>query len=231
MNPTTIAQKNLAFVGMFMALSVVAISLGIGAYIAHAATIDRQLDFGSTGQEVIDLQTYLSTDMSLYPSRLVTGYFGPLTQAAVQRFQTAQGIVSSGSPSTTGYGRVGPTTLARLNVLTNGGGQSFNTVPVLSPILVQRGQTTATFSWTTNEPTIGQVYWSTSNIRADEATGPGQTPFVSGTLALDAGGLQTNHVITVSNLQPNMTYFYFVRSIDAGGQMSVVLPATFQTLN
>ncbi|MFA6278889.1 MAG: peptidoglycan-binding domain-containing protein [Candidatus Paceibacterota bacterium] len=72
---------------------------GIGSYVAHAATIDSQLDFGSTGQEVTDLQTYLSTNINWYPSGLVTGYFGSLTQGGVQKFQTAEGIVSSGSPS------------------------------------------------------------------------------------------------------------------------------------
>lgn len=53
----------------------------------------------------------------MYPEKLVTGYFGPLTLKAVQRFQTKYGIVSSGSPSTTGYGRVGPRTRAKLNEL------------------------------------------------------------------------------------------------------------------
>jgi peptidoglycan hydrolase-like protein with peptidoglycan-binding domain len=39
-----------------------------------------------------------------------TGYFGPLTQEAVQKWQAAHGIVSSGTPDTTGYGAVGPST-------------------------------------------------------------------------------------------------------------------------
>lgn len=44
-----------------------------------------------------------------------TTYFGLLTEQAVQRFQKKYGIVSSGSPSTTGYGFVGPRTRAELN--------------------------------------------------------------------------------------------------------------------
>ncbi|MFA6278888.1 MAG: hypothetical protein WCS97_02990 [Candidatus Paceibacterota bacterium] len=52
---------------------------------------------------------------------------------------------------------------------------------------------------------------------------------MSGTLALDVGGLQMSHSITVSNLQSNTLYYYFVRSIDASGDMSVVLTNTFQT--
>lgn len=44
-----------------------------------------------------------------------TNYFGTLTQNAVERFQAKYGIVSSGSPATTGFGHVGPKTRAKLN--------------------------------------------------------------------------------------------------------------------
>src|SRR3989344_114495 len=37
-----------------------------------------------------------------------TGYFGTLTTQAVQKWQKVAGIVSSGTPSTTGYGAIGP---------------------------------------------------------------------------------------------------------------------------
>lgn len=223
-------RTNIAFIATFLALFLM-ISLSMGAYRAHAATISTSLDFGSRGQEVTDLQNYLAGFPALYPSGLVTGYFGSLTQAAVQRFQTEQGIVSSGSPATTGYGRVGPQTMARLNTLmgTVSSNVSWDTVPIQSPISVQYTSATATYSWTTNEPTRGQVFWSTSPIQSDEATGPNQTPYVSGTLALDAGGLQTNHVVTVSNLQPNTTYYYLVRSIDSAGNITMILPNGFRT--
>ncbi len=197
-----------------------------------SAAISSSLDLGARGPQVTELQTYLATNASIYPEGLVTGYFGPLTQAAVQRFQAAQNIVSSGSPSTTGYGRVGPMTIARLAVLMGGGSNvSWDTVPVQSAVSEQHTNTTATFSWTTNEPTQGQVYWSTLPIQSDEATGPRQTPYVSGTLATDAGGLQTSHTVTVSNLQVNTTYHYLVRSIDNGGNITMILPRSFQTSN
>lgn len=61
-----------------------------------------------TGGEVTKLQQFLS-DSDLYDGP-VTGYFGPLTLSAVQKFQAESGTVSSGSPDTTGYGRVGPAT-------------------------------------------------------------------------------------------------------------------------
>lgn len=230
MNNFSITQKNIAFMGTLLGLFSI-LSFG-AASLAHAATISSQLDLGSTGQDVTTLQTYLSSNANWYPSHLVTGYYGNLTKGGVEGFQTSEGIVSSGSPATTGFGRVGPTTLAHLNAAMNSGDtnqSTLYTVPVLSPVSVQRSQTTVTFSWTTNEPTIGQIYWGTSYVDANEATGPHQTPFVSGTLALDAGGLQTSHTITVSNLQANMTYYFLMRSIDASGDISETLTNSFQT--
>ncbi len=226
------ARTNLATIGTFTALFFV-LSLGIGSVAAHAATITTQLDFGSQGQEVTDLQTYLSTNSNWYPSGLVTGYFGGLTQGGVQKFQTSEGIVSSGTPASTGFGRVGPTTMAHLNAAMNPGNQStLYTVPVLSPVTIQRGSTSATFMWTTNEPTTGQIYWSANSVQSDEATGPHQTPYIGGTLATDANyAKSTEHSITVSNFQPNMTYHYVMRSIDASGDMSITLDNTFQTTN
>ncbi len=229
MTTKTILSKNLALLGVGFAV-IIFVSFGFGSLSAHAATISQQLELGSQGQDVSTLQGYLSTNSEWYPSALVTGYFGSLTQGGVQKFQTAQGIVSSGSPATTGYGRVGPSTLAKLNSLMNYGGQSnLYTAPILSPLVIQTTQTTVTLSWSTNEPTTGQVYWSTNPIQSDEATGPNQMPYVSGTLALDAGGLQTNHMITVSNLQSGTVYHVFTRSTDASGDMTLTLDDTFRT--
>jgi|GEM_PF-731795 len=201
-----------------------------GIQIAYAA-ITSQMDLGDRNAEVTELQTYLAANASIYPEGLITGYFGQLTKAAVERFQTAQGIVSSGTPASTGYGRVGPTTMARINSLMGSGGGpvSWDTVPVLSNPVVTVTNTSATFTWTTNEPTQGQVYWDEIPLRSDEATGPRQQPFVSGALALDAGGLQTNHTVTVSNLQANRTYHYLVRSFDSVGNGSMIWPTSFRT--
>ncbi len=223
----SILQKNLAFIGVSSALFFV-LSFSVAA-LAHAATITSQLDVGSTGPNVTTLQTYLSGNINWYPSGLITAYYGSLTEGGVRMFQTSEGIVSSGSPSTTGFGRVGPITLAHLNAIMNGDARSSDTVPVLSPITINRGSNSVTFSWTTDEPTTGQIYWDTTSIRADEATGPDQTPYVSGTLVQDATGRTTNHVVTISNLQSNATYFYFMRSIDSNGNISEIMPSSFQT--
>lgn len=229
---TTIRTNSFLFT-LFAALAFLS-ALLIGAASASAA-ITTTLDFGARGDNVIQLQTYLATNASIYPEGLVTGYFGALTRTAVERFQTAQGIVSSGTPATTGYGRVGPQTMARINALMGNtpppSNVNWDTVPIQSFVSVQPTGTTATFSWTTNEPTMGQVFWSGSQIQADEATGPRQTPFVSGTLATDGDVLRTSHVVVVSGLQPNTTYYYLVRSIDSGSNITMIWPTSFRTGN
>jgi len=68
----------------------------------------------NAGGEVTKLQKMLANDPSVYPEKLITGYYGSLTEKAVQRWQTKQGVVSSGSPATTGYGVVGPQTRAKI---------------------------------------------------------------------------------------------------------------------
>ncbi len=77
---------------------------------AAAIPLTRNISFGSRGGDVAVLQRLLISEGLLASE--ATGYFGALTQAAVQRFQAQNGIVSSGSPSTTGYGAVGPKTRA-----------------------------------------------------------------------------------------------------------------------
>ena len=73
----------------------------------------RTLSRGMSGADVTALQQFLVTK-GLLPQSSVIGIFGPATEAAVKKFQSQQGIVSSGTPSTTGYGIVGPRTRATI---------------------------------------------------------------------------------------------------------------------
>ena len=75
--------------------------------------LTRTLSRGSSGADVPALQNYLIRQ-SLLASGNNTGFFGSLTEAAVQRWQAQHSIVSTGSPATTGYGAVGPETRAAL---------------------------------------------------------------------------------------------------------------------
>ena len=74
--------------------------------------ITRQLTYGMTAQDVKTLQTWLSLDKEVYPEGITSGFFGPLTLQAVQRFQLKYHVVDS--PSSQGYGVVGPATRAEL---------------------------------------------------------------------------------------------------------------------
>jgi peptidoglycan hydrolase-like protein with peptidoglycan-binding domain len=74
----------------------------------------KNLYFGSTGAEVTLLQKTLFADGD-YPQDLITGYYGNLTTKAVQAFQTKHGVISYGTPDTTGYGAVGPRTRRALD--------------------------------------------------------------------------------------------------------------------
>jgi len=74
------------------------------------------LSLGMRNEEVQKLQEILAKDPQVYPEGLVTGYFGPLTHAAVIRFQEkyAEEILEPISlPAGTGF--VGERTLAKLN--------------------------------------------------------------------------------------------------------------------
>jgi len=84
-----------------------------------AVQISRNLSFGARNGDVRILQQILSEapvgGPDIYPEALVTGYFGPATQRAVQRFQCKYDIICSGSPGTTGWGVVGPRTRVKIN--------------------------------------------------------------------------------------------------------------------
>jgi peptidoglycan hydrolase-like protein with peptidoglycan-binding domain len=73
------------------------------------------------GDDVMYLQQILNKDVDTQIASTGLGspgnesaYFGPLTEKAVQRFQVKHGIVSSGTPQTSGFGAVGPKTLLKL---------------------------------------------------------------------------------------------------------------------
>ena len=70
-------------------------------------SLTRTLSFGSSGADVASLQTFLGISPA-------TGYFGSITQNAVEQWQAQNGVVSSGTPATTGYGVVGPHTEAAI---------------------------------------------------------------------------------------------------------------------
>ena len=73
-------------------------------------SLTRTMKRDSRSSEVYALQSFLALDKSIYPEGLATGYFGPATERAVQRFQAKGALVDYGTPGSTGWGIVGPKT-------------------------------------------------------------------------------------------------------------------------
>lgn len=91
---------------------------------AKFAALTRFLKKGSVSAQVKELQQMLNSDPDTQVAVSGVGspgsettLFGALTEAAVKKFQTKWGIVSSGTAATTGYGAVGPKTRNKLNSL------------------------------------------------------------------------------------------------------------------
>lgn len=97
---------------------------GGGVDSSTCPNIGRVLKLGSSGDDVRRLQQFLAQDVTVYPGGSVTGYYGALTEAAVKRWQSKYQIVSSGSPSATGYGVTGPRTAAAIALLCSTRGPS-----------------------------------------------------------------------------------------------------------
>jgi hypothetical protein len=84
----------------------------------------KLLYLGIKDDQVKKLQEFLAKNKTIYPEGTVTGYFGPLTQKAVQKFQCQYNIICSGAPFTNGYGMVGSRTRTKLNELYAGAPQT-----------------------------------------------------------------------------------------------------------
>ncbi|PIR45406.1 MAG: hypothetical protein COV09_01615 [Candidatus Vogelbacteria bacterium CG10_big_fil_rev_8_21_14_0_10_50_13] len=73
----------------------------------------RALSRGSRGSDVISLQRFLIAQGFLSGDS-ATGFFGSMTEVAVQKWQAQNSIVSYGNANTTGYGVVGARTRAAI---------------------------------------------------------------------------------------------------------------------
>ena len=195
----------------------------------NAATyspITSQLDLGSSNQNVTSLQAFLASDPAIYPEGLVTGYFGPLTRAAVIRFQNQYRI----DP----VGRVGPVTIAKINSLIAAGGLAGRTDisgPQFYSVAQSIATNSATFSWATNENATAKVFYNTDYVAMNEgdvnSVGFGSK---NGWTAFNDGVARTGQQVTVSGLQPNTLYHYVLVSTDLSGNVSVWNPnTTFRT--
>ena len=104
-----------------------------------SGAFSRALSISVTGADVLRLQKLLNSD----PATKIadsgpgspgneTDYYGSLTEAALKRFQAKYGIVSSGTPASTGYGLLGPRTRAKFQELFGGEVPAGETLPTAS---------------------------------------------------------------------------------------------------
>lgn len=187
----------------------------------------NQMEIGSTGPEVTKLQTFLAGNPAIYPEGLVTGYFGPLTESAVKRFQATYGIST--------VGRVGPITLTQLNSIVAGSGTVISGdthAPILSGVVLNRTAGTASIQWNTNEATSkNKIFYSNTPLIFYETSAPRTEPYISGISISENPSNQSNfHNIGLVNLSPGTTYYYMIESVDQSGNVSVTWPSSFVAL-
>lgn len=198
-----------------------AVAIGLSAQVYAYTTINSQLDFGEKNADVTSLQTFFTDNVQIYPSGLITGYYGGLTRAAVIRFQALYGFDQ--------VGRVGPITRDKINalILSGGwqGGVSVNNdgvSPTFYNIYQSQTNTSITFSFNTDEVTSARVVYYTSPLMFNEgdinSTGFGA---IGGMTSYSGSNASKSHSITLTNLQSNTVYYYTIIVTDLSGNVSV----------
>ena len=92
-----------------------AYSTSVAPTIARKSIFNKWLGIGARSEDVKILQRFLAKDKKIYPERLVTGYFGPLTKRAVGRLQLKYGLITNSRDSA--YGVLDINTRTLLNAL------------------------------------------------------------------------------------------------------------------
>ncbi|HEY4526305.1 MAG TPA: peptidoglycan-binding domain-containing protein [Candidatus Paceibacterota bacterium] len=183
----------------------------VAPVLASAAVLSIQLEPGMTGSEVSALQTFLAADSSIYPEGLVTGFFGPLTEAAVKRYQTEFGISA--------VGRVGPITLASINGNSDTGGSDDVNASVTTWVIVSATAHSATIGWISNEPVFGRVMYGTGS----------NFVYASSPSIQSASGFNTSQVLAINGLMSNTRYYYILESVDVAGNITWTIGRSFIT--
>ena len=88
------------------------VSISSATPLRELPLLSRPLAQRARSPEVGVLQVFLASDKSIYPEANVTGFYGPATKRAVQRFQIKYKITTPSNPY---YGIAGPKTIAEIN--------------------------------------------------------------------------------------------------------------------
>lgn len=168
--------KKIGFV--VVSLSLIAVPLLASASIPAIVCphILRILSRGSRGDDVYQLQVFLNQQGYLQ-SRLLSGYFGPLTAAAVTKFQAREGLSQ--------VGIVGPLTRAALTWRCEHPNKSFSASPTSGPAPLQ-----VHFS-------AGRLHSTgTYIVYFGDGTNSGPLQIPSALCAGECAGLDTDHTYT-----------------------------------
>lgn len=209
---------------LLVQIAALKMQMGTGASVGTSAsaciTLTNSLSIEDTDAdnngEVTKLQQFLARDASVYPEGRVTGFFGPATQRAVQRWQKAHSIVSSGDPDSTGYGFVGSKTRAAM-AQSCGGISPANQSPAVSSPVTNNTTPACSIAATPNPASFGQTVtltWTSQNAVSaqwqpdmsgkDNITTPSGTPDTSGAAYVTANVLG-NPNITLKVIAANGT--------------------------
>ncbi|HEY4528367.1 MAG TPA: peptidoglycan-binding protein [Candidatus Paceibacterota bacterium] len=159
--------------------------------------LTRPLSRGLVGDDVKELQTFLSQKYPEFYSAPITGYFGPLTEIAVRKLQEKEGIEV--------VGIVGPKTTAKLNELISQGAGRSGTIP--PGLLTAPGiQGTTAITPTTQPTTVPSVI----------------VPITADTSSTSGGGV----IAPVTSSQQTTTSVQSTTSISATSATATTTPTT-----
>src|SRR3990167_3340485 len=197
------------------------------------------LNDSDTEGQVSKLQKFLAQDQTVYPEGTITGFYGPLTEQAVKRWQAKNSVVSSGSPDTTGYGVVGSRTRERVRA--NCGfstpvpptpippPSSSNLPPVISgvsgPTTLNTGQS-GTWTVTARDPENGplsyNVVWGDENVYSVPTLAPSASAPVQQTATF-------SHTYSSSRVYTPVFYVTDSQGLSAKTSLSVNVGGTVTT--
>jgi len=159
----TIASVQLALTGSGSGISsnTITSSVPTGTN-SSCTTLSQYLSLGSKDAATLGEVSRLQQFLGISP----TGYFGLQTKTALQSWQSAHGVVSSGSPGTTGYGAVGSKTRSAMSC----GNQPVS--PTVTPIVPPPTSVGPANNMVTPTASPGSAKWSPSWLSSTDLKNP-----------------------------------------------------------
>ena len=180
------------------------------ACIALSFDLYLEREDAQTNGEVTKLQQFLAQNSSIYPESRITGFFGPATQQAVQRWQKSRGIVSAGDPDSTGYGFVGAKTRAAMRCGTIPATYPTTNVEPIPTPWVDPAKPSCILTASSQSVTIGQQFtlsWTSKNAGSATLDPTFGSVAVNGSQQVTIGGVGFGNTskFTLSVSGPNGT--------------------------